>query len=296
MMRKDIITGAAVAAFALIVPLGVVLIESYPKPVKPAKKLATKTATPKPKPATVAPTPPLVVAAPAVAVVEPVIHETPEVASNELLVSDVDFFGGRSRQTTSPATEAPVPKADPRSLDEIIAAVEIGTVTPDEMPSDSELTEEDEMIAAEFDKLVAENSKIEQTSGKVVVAGKGKPAKVEDTLKRVVVTYVRPKDKTVHSAESIIGKTSAKGIPVYLVRSHQPNATWWVQETAVKQGIYFRATALFGNTHTPDGAAFDFVIAFVPKVDDIPELGSELIALPPDWTYSPEMQFTLKRN
>ena len=161
------------------------------------------------------------------------------------------------------------------------------------MPSVTGLSEEDELFAAAFDKLVAENAK---PDGKAIIAEKDKTAKPEDLLKRVVVTYVRPKDKTVHSTETFIGKTSARGIPVFLVRSHEPNSPWWVQETAIKQGIYFRASARFGNANTPDGRLFDFVIAFVPRIEDVPDLGSELIALPPEWTYSPEVLYTLKRN
>ena len=43
-MRKDVMTGVAVAVFALIVPLGLVLIESYPTPRKAVKKPVAKVA------------------------------------------------------------------------------------------------------------------------------------------------------------------------------------------------------------------------------------------------------------
>lgn len=299
-MKKDLLTGAAVALFALIVPLGLVLIEGQPKPLTTAKKPASKAD--KPIAATVELTPRLALAN------QVADAAAPAVASTEALSSEIEFFGGgpaiefveATQAVTSPALEVSEPTADHRSLDEIIAAVDLAAVTPEPMPPESGLSEEDEKFAAAFDKLVAENAQ-EKPVVKVVVverdkAEKDKKTKPEDSLKRVIVTYVRPTDKTVRSTETIIGKTSARGTPVFLVRPREAGSNWWVQETAVKQGIYFRGAARFGNANSLDGAPFTFVIAFVPKAEDVPELGSQVKVLPTEWSYSPEVIYTLKRN
>lgn len=295
-MRKDVMTGAAVALFALIVPLGLVLFESRPRPTKRVAKPTAKVTQPIAK--TVAPTPPVTVA---VAVVDQVPDAAePVVASTPELNSELQFFGGGPVVELVAATEPSRPLPDARSLSEIIAAVDIAAMTPEPMPPESGLSDEDEKFAAAFDKLVAENGQVKLANGVVVVekdsAEKDKKAKPEDNLKRVIVTYVRPKDKTVHPTEAIIGKTSARGTPVFLVRPREAGSPWWVQESAVKQGIYFRAAARFGNANSPDGSIFTFVIAFVPKPEDVPELGSQIKNLPVEWSYSPEVIYTLKRN
>jgi hypothetical protein len=110
------------------------------------------------------------------------------------------------------------------------------------------------------------------------------------------VTIIRPRKEIVHQHEEIIGKfRGSKGVAITLVKPAHVGASWWVQEALPRQSTYFRARAQFGNAKTVEGSRFKVVVAFLPKDMEIPETGTQMQDLPPEFLLSQELEFTLKR-
>ncbi len=198
---------------------------------------------------------------------------------------------GLSSKVTETVADAIIepPSAEELALADISKGPDAAAMTP--MP-DEELSEEDRRIAAEFDQKVA--------AGKVTVVPaiekKATPEAKADESKRSKVTVVRPKGSTVHSVEPFLIKVTAKGFPIMLVRPREAGSPWYAQETLPKQGTYIQARGRFGNANTPEGSPFRVMVAFVPRIEDIPDNGAEIKAFPENWVLSQEMIVTLKRN
>lgn len=329
--RGDIITGAVVGAIALLAPIGYVLVEATTQPQSEPKvivkgktersALAIDAAqyeeqskeTRRPKQVTVTLPEP---------VAEEVVPEAVEPDPRDRAV----WFGGTSNSTqksirepldadhedaspeVSPAMRAALAevglsakisdeKVEPPSAEELAAAIAADSADVESMPEstpEEELSDEDRRIAAAFDQQVAAQNPGKKTAV-VGIAPEAKDAKADDR-KRCKVTFIRPKGSNVASLEPLLIKAIAKGHPVVLVRSREASSPWYVQETAPKQGQYIQAKGRFGSTKTPEGAPFRIVVAFITKVEDIPDHGVEIKKLPEDWLLSQEVIVTLKRQ
>ncbi len=153
----------------------------------------------------------------------------------------------------------------------------------------------DEKVVAELEQELAGKKPVKPV---VPVAPPKKPNKEKDEIKneRCNVAVIRPLKEFVHPAEGIVGKGPIKGFPVVLVRPKEVGAEWWSQETAPRQGIYFRAIARFGNATTPEASRFKMIVAYVPREADLPEIGAQFTTLPANWIVSQEFEVVLKRN
>jgi|GEM_PF-2779933 len=192
---------------------------------------------------------------------------------------------GLSSKTTDTVVEPP--SAD--ELAQADLAQELGPVTE---PSSDELSEEDRRIAAEFDQQVATvKAHVVTVTQKTVTVD----SKLDDAS-RSKITIVRPRALTVHPIEPFLFKVTAKGFPIMLVRPRESGSPWYVQDTMPKQGTYVQAKGRFGNANTPEGAPFRVMVAFVPRIEDVPDHGSEIKTPPEDWVLSQEVLVTLKRN
>ncbi len=197
---------------------------------------------------------------------------------------------GLSSKLADPAAE---PVIEPPSAEELaMADVARQPETPAvSMKVDEELTDEDRKIAAEFDQKVA-GDKV-----KVVAAVETKKTpESKDDAKRCKVTYIRPKAMNVNVIEPLLIKVTTKGCPIVLVRPREAGSPWYAQETMPKQGTYVQAKGRFGNANTPEGSPFRIVVAFIPRIEDVPDNGAEIKKLPEDWVLSQETIVTLKRN
>lgn len=198
---------------------------------------------------------------------------------------------GLSSKIAEPVAEAAI---EPPSAEDLakadIAQQPEAPATP--MKADEELTEEDRKIAAEFDQKVAGN-KVQVVSA---VETKKTPEAKTDEAKRCKVTYIRPKTMTVNTIEPLLLKVTTKGFPIVLVRPREAGSPWYAQETLPKQGTYVQAKGRFGNANTPEGSPFRVMVAFIPRIEDIPDNGAEIRKLPEDWVLSQETIVTLKRN
>jgi hypothetical protein len=114
---------------------------------------------------------------------------------------------------------------------------------------------------------------------------------------RTEVTLIRPKGDMVKSFDELIFRcrTKGKSIPFVLVRSRQQTTVWWVQDDTIRQGMYVRGRAQFGNKATTDGSRFSVVVAFVDDIEDVPEGGTQLSEIPLNVLLSQELEFTLTK-
>lgn len=334
--KADIITGAVVGAAALIAPIGYVIVEATTKPAKQPKVVVkAPLSAPKPRAETpkfesvVADNQRAVPEVPDenVPVGSPTttMDHVTLAPSSTIPALKVDWFAGAGGTTPArPVTEpldadhedavAPNvsesmraalaevglsskvtdPVVEPPSAEELALADISKDPAPEAMPEmpDEELSEEDRRIAAEFDQKVAAG----KGNGAAAAEKKVTPEVKTDAAKRTKVTIVRPKGNAVHQIEPFLIKVTAKGFPIMLVRPREAGSPWYAQETLPKQGTYIQAKGRFGNANTPEGSPFRVMVAFVPRIEDIPDNGAEIKAIPEGWVLSEEMIVTLKRN
>lgn len=126
----------------------------------------------------------------------------------------------------------------------------------------------------------------------------GKPEAEPADKNPSVGTLLRPaQDAKVKMITEVAGKLTTKGWPVVVVRSDDPNESWWVQGTAqLGDDGDFICQAQFGNDKTPTGSKFRVAFITLPSSDEADALtvGLALKKLP-DVPRSEEVVVTLDR-
>lgn len=107
-----------------------------------------------------------------------------------------------------------------------------------------------------------------------------------------------PKEgQSVDFVEEIRGQVKPGVRPVVLVRSAEPNETWWIQGYAdVSRTGEFAALARFGNNNSPTGSRFRVAVLFCKTDAEAASFqpGKVLVRLPSNIPHSKEVEVVLR--
>ncbi len=112
-------------------------------------------------------------------------------------------------------------------------------------------------------------------------------------------TIVHPEAKQVVASEvEVLGRVTAAGQPVVLIRSSADGGRWWVQRPAQLDGRgNFRSVIRVGNDRTEDGARFRLIMVTVDPRQVAALLAAESVAdIPPRIPRSNEVEVILARG
>ncbi len=113
-----------------------------------------------------------------------------------------------------------------------------------------------------------------------------------------VILSPSQKDEVKRESE-LIGRISARGWPVVLVRADQANEAWWVQGKAqITSPGHFKARVRFGNEQTAPGSAFHAVVVMAQTAEQVEQLppGVALEELPVELPRSAAIRVTLAES